>query len=500
MMINDIMAKAIINNPIKNGTIIVTSGKLGDVQELNTYVDDKLIISEIQSKYDERFDDVKYYSVMRNREAEPTTTTTVAPTTTTAEPTTTTTVAPTTTTAEPTTTTTVAPTTTTVAPALFELTTGLELVSGAGSSSSPLIVRQTANESKLTLLVPGTATVVVNPDGTSDDDTDVLLNLSTIASRVRGTDPDVTVNIPVATASEYFVVMRNVNHNLRGTMTAVYSPGGIPTISNVGIAPAPNGADIAFNQDQNGSPVTMYSVEYSTNGFDDWNVIETVTGARLTSGLIRVNDNALTDGTTFYYRLQIANNNGNSLYSDVVSVEAGLRYFNTTTLSGIGIAEHKLTRNGGGNVNIPIYAPVAGTVFFSFTSYDASENDLFPPINLSGGIGARNNSAIVTGSFAVSAGTSGAIAYQWTSTGGVAQFWFVATPAPTTTTTTTTAAPTTTTAAPTTTTTTTAAPTTTTTTTTTQPPSDNQELMFNLIDLNFVSQNITEYDYIFTEE
>jgi hypothetical protein len=24
--------------------------------------------------------------------------------------------------------------------------------------------------------------------------------------------------------------------------------------------------------------------------------------------------------------------------------------------------------------------------------------------------------------------------------------------------------------------------------------------MFNLIDLNFVSQNITEYDYIFTEE
>ena len=82
--------------------------------------------------------------------------------------------------------------------------------------------------------------------------------------------------------------------------------------------------------------------------------------------------------------------------------------------------------------------------------------------------------------------------------------------APTTTTTTAAPTTTTTTAAPatttTTTTTTTAAPTTTTTaaptttTTTTQPPSNNQELMFNLIDLNFVSQNITEYDYIFTEE
>lgn len=59
-MSNDIN-KAIVANPIKNGTSIVTCSKTGQYSTLNTYVSNSPTISDIQSKYDNRFDDPSYY-------------------------------------------------------------------------------------------------------------------------------------------------------------------------------------------------------------------------------------------------------------------------------------------------------------------------------------------------------------------------------------------------------------------------------------------------------
>jgi hypothetical protein len=59
-MANDIN-KAISANPIKNGTIVTSCDQLGNTQLLNTYVSNTPTISDIQSKYDERFDDPTYY-------------------------------------------------------------------------------------------------------------------------------------------------------------------------------------------------------------------------------------------------------------------------------------------------------------------------------------------------------------------------------------------------------------------------------------------------------
>lgn len=53
-MANDIV-KAISANPIKNGTSIITCNELGNTQLLNTYVSNKPTITEIESKYDNRF-------------------------------------------------------------------------------------------------------------------------------------------------------------------------------------------------------------------------------------------------------------------------------------------------------------------------------------------------------------------------------------------------------------------------------------------------------------
>jgi hypothetical protein len=60
-MANDIN-KAINANEIKNGTIIAACNKLGNTQKINTYVDNSPTISDIQSKYDARFDDPTYYT------------------------------------------------------------------------------------------------------------------------------------------------------------------------------------------------------------------------------------------------------------------------------------------------------------------------------------------------------------------------------------------------------------------------------------------------------
>lgn len=61
-MANDIQTCISANN-IKNSTILVaTCAKNGANQTINTYVSNKPTISDIESKYDNRFDDVDYYS------------------------------------------------------------------------------------------------------------------------------------------------------------------------------------------------------------------------------------------------------------------------------------------------------------------------------------------------------------------------------------------------------------------------------------------------------
>jgi hypothetical protein len=61
-MANDIN-KAISANPIKNGTTVASCDRLGNTQLLNTYVSNIPTISDIESKYDTRFDDLTYYAV-----------------------------------------------------------------------------------------------------------------------------------------------------------------------------------------------------------------------------------------------------------------------------------------------------------------------------------------------------------------------------------------------------------------------------------------------------
>lgn len=54
---------AISGNPIKNGTAIASCSFAGEYQTLNTSVYNKPIIEDIQNKYDERFDDITYYTI-----------------------------------------------------------------------------------------------------------------------------------------------------------------------------------------------------------------------------------------------------------------------------------------------------------------------------------------------------------------------------------------------------------------------------------------------------
>lgn len=66
IMANDIQ-KSVSANAIKNGTVIVaTCARNGNYKILDTYVSNKPTIAEIESKYDERFNDVGYYYLGNN--------------------------------------------------------------------------------------------------------------------------------------------------------------------------------------------------------------------------------------------------------------------------------------------------------------------------------------------------------------------------------------------------------------------------------------------------
>jgi hypothetical protein len=60
-MANDIQA-AVSGIAVKNGTSVVTCSRTGEYSVLNTYVLNTPTISDIQSKYDTRFDEPRYYS------------------------------------------------------------------------------------------------------------------------------------------------------------------------------------------------------------------------------------------------------------------------------------------------------------------------------------------------------------------------------------------------------------------------------------------------------
>ena len=60
-MANDITL-AISANRIKNGTSLVSCTRTGEYSTIETYVKNSPTISDIQNKYDTRFDDPRYYS------------------------------------------------------------------------------------------------------------------------------------------------------------------------------------------------------------------------------------------------------------------------------------------------------------------------------------------------------------------------------------------------------------------------------------------------------
>lgn len=66
-MANDIK-KILSSNPIKNGTSVVGCKKTGFSSNdlLNTYVLNTPTITDIESKYDNRFDDPSYYYGLGN--------------------------------------------------------------------------------------------------------------------------------------------------------------------------------------------------------------------------------------------------------------------------------------------------------------------------------------------------------------------------------------------------------------------------------------------------
>lgn len=49
------------SNPIKNGTIVSTCTFTGYYDTINTYSTNTPTISDIESKYDDKFDDITYY-------------------------------------------------------------------------------------------------------------------------------------------------------------------------------------------------------------------------------------------------------------------------------------------------------------------------------------------------------------------------------------------------------------------------------------------------------
>lgn len=60
-MANDIQA-AISGVVVKNGTVVVSTTFTGEYSTLDTYVKNTPTINDIENKYDNRFDDPRYYS------------------------------------------------------------------------------------------------------------------------------------------------------------------------------------------------------------------------------------------------------------------------------------------------------------------------------------------------------------------------------------------------------------------------------------------------------
>jgi len=60
-MANDIQA-AVSGVAVKNGTTIVSCTRTGEYSVINTYVKNTPSITDIEAKYDSRFDDPRYYS------------------------------------------------------------------------------------------------------------------------------------------------------------------------------------------------------------------------------------------------------------------------------------------------------------------------------------------------------------------------------------------------------------------------------------------------------
>lgn len=59
-MANDIQA-AVSGVAVKNGTLLVSCTRTGEYSTINTYVQNSPTIADIESKYDNRFDDPSYY-------------------------------------------------------------------------------------------------------------------------------------------------------------------------------------------------------------------------------------------------------------------------------------------------------------------------------------------------------------------------------------------------------------------------------------------------------
>lgn len=53
--------KSKVANPIKNGTLIVSCSRTGNYSLSNLYVSNLPTITDIENKYDDRFDDPSYY-------------------------------------------------------------------------------------------------------------------------------------------------------------------------------------------------------------------------------------------------------------------------------------------------------------------------------------------------------------------------------------------------------------------------------------------------------
>lgn len=60
-MANDIQA-AVSGLVVKNGTVLVSCTRTGEYSKIDTYAKNTPAIVDIESKYDARFDDPRYYS------------------------------------------------------------------------------------------------------------------------------------------------------------------------------------------------------------------------------------------------------------------------------------------------------------------------------------------------------------------------------------------------------------------------------------------------------